>query len=93
MKEPQTNAPQQSSGEPYLDVEDDFMDVFVEAHEESLYNMTPINIIAHLEGSGVSAVRMQIENLVVEDKLRVTIVGPPTLVKYNESKNLGKKQI
>jgi len=68
------------------------MDVFVEGHEESLYHMTPIDIITYLHGSGVSCVKMSIENLVAGEKLRVRIAGPPSLLKYNESKNASRKQ-
>ena len=52
------------------------MNVFVEAHDDCLCHMTPLNLITSIKGSGVNCVTLSIENLVKEDRLRVEIVGP-----------------
>jgi len=45
--------------------------------------MTPTNIITYIYGSGVRTVTMKVETTEKQDTLRVEIIDPPILTKYN----------
>jgi len=79
----QTSGPPQSSGEPYLDVYHDVDDAYADVFQDNLFYMTPTNIITYVYGSGVRSVTMKVETTEKQDTLRVEIIDPPILTKYN----------
>ena len=51
--------------------------------------MTPTNIITYVYGSGVRTVTVKVESTEKQDTIRVEIIDPPQLTKYNQKMSAG----